>query len=630
MKKKRGQITTFIVMGMIIILLLSIFIYLRQSTTFFNPEKVLPAEFVPVKRYVEQCVETTAKDAVFLASMQGGYVELPLWIESDPDSYVGEGLKIPLWFYNGQNRMPELGDIEDGIAEHVNSNLKNCLGNFEGFSEQFDIMEIAEPVTTVSISDDNIFIRTEYPLKIANKQGTETTDWEDFVSTFEDSLGKKYRLASLIMNHENENSFLEALTMEMIAASDFPNEGLELTCGKREYDIDEDLVPSLKLMLLANLRYLTFENTQTRELPTEYHENLYRFTVTRKDFSDLRVDAMFDRDSDIIMDVYPQENRIVEPVNLNVPFINTCFKIYNHKYDIYYPLTFQIIDQGEEPSYFLFSTPVVIDNSAPNRVYGIREPLIEDTINQGDYCEDKQFMLNVYAIDEYTNEFIPNADIKFQCVRFMCDMGTTSIRTIDDGLVPDASDFVLETEFPACGGGFLIAEKEGYMRGFTEDILTGEVTITGETHVYEGEQHNIYMTPLKTLDYRVLVVEFEGNETIPNIRELEDDEIAIIKLTNEDKDYSETLIYPFEYNLYSNITLIVGDYTYGIDITLMQNETYTGGLIGDWDTTGNSIYSAERIDFYVLKKTEDPVETNYVGLAELIDLASLDYTPRIR
>lgn len=625
---KKSQVTIFIVMGMIIILFLSIFIYLKTSTTFFTPEKILPAEFVPVKRFVEQCTDILARDAVFLASMQAGYVELPPEIDNDPFSYVGEGLKIPLWLYNGQDRMPKKEDIENNIASHIDSNLRGCLNGFEGFEEEFDIEELGNPKTTISISDNSIFVKTNFPLEIRNKQGTEKTEWRDYVTTFSDSLGKKYKLASAIMDYENEHAFLENLTMEMIAASDFPNEGLELTCGKRSYHIDEDILPALKLMLLANMRYVTFENTETQELPTPYHEKLYRFTVSHEDFPNIRVDTIFNRNLNFNLNVYPEKNRIVEPVNFDLPVIDTCLKIYNHKYDIYYPVTFQISEQTE-PSYFFFATPVIIDNSMPNRIYGVRPQLIDDTLRVREYCENKEFPLTVYAIDEFTNQYINDVDIRFQCIRFICDMGKTSVRLTEDDLVIDPGDFVLEKEFPTCGGGFIIAEKQGYMRGIKEDVLTGEITVTGQTKLYEGYQANVYMTPLKTIDYRVRVIEF--NETTPKTRALKDNETVIITLTNDEKEYRETLVFPFEYVLFNNLTLMVGDYTYNIDIKLIENENFVGGLIGNWTTSGNSVYGAERVDFYVIKDVESPaLETEYADLMDIIRSASPNYMPRLR
>jgi len=623
---KKAQITLFIIMGLIIILFISVFIYLQQTTTIFEPEKIMPAEFVPVKRFVEKCTETLAEDAVFLASMQAGYVEIPDEINYEPLSYVDHGFKVPLWLYNGQDCMPTRKEIEGNIASYINSNLKTCLNGFEEFSREFDIEELGEPSTAVSVNDYGVFVKTDYPLKIQNKLGTEITEWKEYATSFANSLGRKYKLASAIMKYENNHAFLENITMEIIAASDLPHEGLELTCSKRKYNINEDIIPDLKLMLLSNLRYLTFENTDMEEPPLEYHKKLFRFGVSKDKFPNMQVTTTFNRNSELSLDVYPNKNGVVEPLNVNMPGLGNCFKVYNHKYDIIYPLVFQITDT-ETSDYFFFATPVIIDRSEPSRKFGIRTKLIDDTIRIKEYCDSRDFGLTVYAVNEFTNEYLNNVSVKFQCVRFLCEMGRTGVKLTEDGLVIDPTGFVLETDFPSCVGGIIIAEKEGYVTGIADNIMTGEVTIEGQTELYEGEQVNVYLTPLKTIDFKIRVIEFD--EYSQKVRVLNDNETVVIMLSNDEKDYRETIVYPFEHSP-NNLTIMVSDYSYSADIKLMESMNLIGGFKGNWTMTGNEVYGAEKVVFYVVRNKRAPgFLPDYKEVIDLIEQESENHMPRL-
>jgi len=619
--KKRGQITAFIVIGFVILLSAAVLFYAADvnlpSITIVKPE------FLPVKSYVEACMANLASDAVFLASMQGGYVQVPIEIAENPDSYVNAGFKIPYWLYNSQDRMPTKANIEEQIAEHITNELGLCLNNFSDFSD-FVISSEGGISTKVSIRTKDVMVKTEFPLKVEKKQGPKTS-LKDFTATVTDNFGEKYELAKSIMEAENQAAFLEDLTMEMIAASAFPNEGMELVCGKREYHIDNDIKPALKMMLIANFHYLTFENTNYIMPQNPYFQNNYVFRVSDKDYLSMRVETIFNRDWPVQLDITPNNNRIVKPVNFDIPVISSCIKIYNHKYDIIYPLMFRITDYSfNSSSYFYFATPVVIDDSLPSRHTYVHGPLIVDTIGSSEYCDEKDYVVRVFAIDEFTGDKLGDVDIDYQCVRFLCDMGTTSLAT-SNGLIIDPTYYLLETDFPACAGGLVIGEKQGYQKFVSQPIYTGLLTMDGETKVHQDFSVNLVMTPLKALDFDIRVAEYSGTSFIE--KPLEEGESALITLKNEEKLFDESYLYPES----SNITLMLGDYTYLTDIKLVKNETWVGGFAANVTFNGYSVNSANGVTFYALKNAVDPVtEEESFALIEMINSKSGMHPPKTR
>ena len=76
---KRGQITIFIVIGLIILLIIGLIIYLsrgqieRKLAARTSIAKV-PQEVQPIYDYAEQCIYDIGKDAIQKLGERGGYI----------------------------------------------------------------------------------------------------------------------------------------------------------------------------------------------------------------------------------------------------------------------------------------------------------------------------------------------------------------------------------------------------------------------------------------------------------------------------------------------------------------------------------------------------------------------------
>ena len=85
--KKRGQVTLFIIIGMLILILTSIgFFWINYLRTI--DRRVITDEIKPVTNYVDLCVEATARDAVERLGLQGGYIDIPDSILNNPYAYI--------------------------------------------------------------------------------------------------------------------------------------------------------------------------------------------------------------------------------------------------------------------------------------------------------------------------------------------------------------------------------------------------------------------------------------------------------------------------------------------------------------------------------------------------------------
>src|SRR3989344_1905776 len=96
---KRGQITIFIIIGIIFLVFILLFSWLRFSTLkeTFTAQKVEVSFSAPVLNYIQSCLDKTAEEAVFFIAEHGGYYELP--------DLADLKFNLPYYLYEGRNNM---------------------------------------------------------------------------------------------------------------------------------------------------------------------------------------------------------------------------------------------------------------------------------------------------------------------------------------------------------------------------------------------------------------------------------------------------------------------------------------------------------------------------------------------
>src|SRR3989338_9206870 len=107
---KKGQVTIFIVIGIILLLIIVSYVLIRNAA---KEEEVLVAPVAqPVKQYVESCTSSIAKEGIIIQGERGGYIVFPESIQYNARSFVSTNLlgdvQYPLWYYDGLNATPTL------------------------------------------------------------------------------------------------------------------------------------------------------------------------------------------------------------------------------------------------------------------------------------------------------------------------------------------------------------------------------------------------------------------------------------------------------------------------------------------------------------------------------------------
>ena len=279
---RKAQVSVFIIMGLILLVLSSITLYVINTNNKTNlnkgielPEESIVADtFIPIQVFVKECLNNIAYNGIISAGLHGGYVDLKdrkiYGTGSDGGIYnelsrtdiddstessrlIKDGFDIPYWSYNknpnqvdrirlSNKLVPKLKrnyqsnnldltiqeyqkdhSIEAQLDRYVYHNLNLCLNDFNVFKEQgFEISydENFRPLVTINDGYINLFL--DLKLNINNGELNQKLDYfiDEIDVDFKDAYEIAYDINTQLFNNK---PFLSEYTMQMI----FENSGLE-------------------------------------------------------------------------------------------------------------------------------------------------------------------------------------------------------------------------------------------------------------------------------------------------------------------------------------------------------------------------------------------------------------------
>lgn len=151
MKNKRGQVTIFIILAIVIMVSVSLFFLFKDSKKLENSS----IDSGGVSIYVQSCIERTGPFVLYELGESGGYFFLP------EESTLEE---IPYYYFNNESIIPSLEKLEMEISEYSEFTLKSCLDNFDSFND-FEI-ETGELEIMTKIENEKVIFNVNYPLTI--------------------------------------------------------------------------------------------------------------------------------------------------------------------------------------------------------------------------------------------------------------------------------------------------------------------------------------------------------------------------------------------------------------------------------------------------------------------------------
>ncbi len=562
MREKRGQVTVFVVVGILLVAGVLLVLYLRSSETLkteISKAISVPPQVQEVSSFLEGCLEQVAEEGIQLLGMQGGYTALA----TDPASLqslavVPGGGRVAYWYYEDPpgvavHNMPSLTAMEQALEQYIDTHFSACA-DFRRFQLEGYAFSAASAASTVNIGDRAVLVKLEYPLRIDYKG--EQSIIRPLAATLPSSLGHLYKIAQHITHAEHRDLFLENKTLDfMVVYDEIPYAGVDFNCQPKTW-VKEQVKKDFQAILARNIPHIKFQGGSHTFTDKYFVQDQLALP------QDIDVDFQYSQDWPFILEIIGHEKDVVlqgEPYTTDniltgvlMPIF--CLNHYQFIYTLQYPVLITL-HKGDE--LFQFALLVNIDHNQPRRA-AILPPAItfaEDT----ELCRNTQDQLQITTS---TDGGMPltDATVQWECVTTRCTLGKSD------------SKGELTATVPACVQGIVRAEKPGYQ--FAEE----RIVVPGDS------SFSLVLDKIYSVPYEIFVV--EGGQT----RTLQEDEQAFVRFEHIMKQFGSGAVAPGQ----QDMRLIAGKYqltsylltsnTAGIHVQAKKikvcNEVPRSGILG--------------------------------------------------
>ena len=265
---KRGQVTVFIILGIVVIAVIAFFLYLggiftKEEMTREEAERFVATQIEPIRNFVEGCVEDSAWVVLNTMGHYGGYV-VPRYAQGDPHFELlmptSDILTTNYAAYETEsgfiNTFPSSNEMRnefelylEGVALDPDAPLRfsDCINDFDYFENYFDDVEYGELDTNVEFGE-KIIITVDFPVTL--KKSSYETTVNDYYVELPINMKEIRRVSSGLINELIEGNgptglveFREDLVAKYTS---------ELLAGTREDSIGVDWMDSFSFDLDYN------------------------------------------------------------------------------------------------------------------------------------------------------------------------------------------------------------------------------------------------------------------------------------------------------------------------------------------------------------------------------------------
>jgi hypothetical protein len=647
---KKGQITVFIILGILVVLAIVLAIYMQteQVTIPIEERVIVPTNIKHVYDHVVDCLEATTDQGLTIMGTQSGYIDVPQTILRNHLSRIAlnpdADIVVPYWYYQGLDRTIPLYEMERQLALHIRDTVQECT-DFTQFRETVTPLDI--PAPTVKFTDNNVIVRLDWPIEIVNID--RTSIHTEFASNIEVPIKSMWETANTIMKYENENAWLEELTLNLLIIDDeIPFDGQELSCRTKRWPVSEVkkraedlLTANIPIIRVRNTDYFPFEGKgKEYERAKKESERIEEALVERDELISIssvpadsyeyfqmtmdpgveavpyNVNFLFRPEYGMEFNPQPRDGRTLKSNKLEGEQEYTrllCINQWHFTYDIRYPIILQLTSPtARDGQGYIFQTafPVIIKNNMPARPYSASQ-LFEFTPPPEEFCDTLGTQTaDIRAFGEVPGsdylESLDDVEIEYRCLHKECMLGTTK---------SDAGLYRLFTTLPdGCTNPTIIARKEGYVpkQGqLTENRLDLEMISLREM----------------TFDVKKRSYSLGQQQLIGETEELHEQDSGIIRLRLKGTEQEQYLTFPGD----ETVQIADGPAIYELDIFVKDiTGTGIGGYINaNLTLTLSDIGSSDHITFNVFTTTPTPVSDEEIrGFVEY--LYAGDYQQELR
>lgn len=434
MKNKKGQVTIFIIIAMVIVTGVALFFITKSNL--FTPQ--VPSNVQSAYLNFLSCLEEDTLVGIDVLESQAGYIQIPNYEIGTPSipfssqlDFVGSS--IPYWYYvSGGNipkeQIPSKTEMETELKNFIEEKIRQC--NFQSYYEEGFEINQDDAEANVQINNNDVVVDMYMNLEI--KKGEEVTLIKNHKIAVSSKLGTLYNSARVLYEKEKKEMFLENYGVDILRLY-APVDGVELTCGPKIWNT-YDIFSSLQDAIEVNTFALSTQNPSTE---SEKYFFVEASIPTKARF-------ITSKNWPMSFEVLPSEGNVLtaKPIGnqQGLGAAGLCFVPYHFVYDFNYPILIQVYE-GEEV--FQFPVAIVIRGNKPRTA-------LNYTASKGvelELCPYKNVLTNIEVVDSNSNPI--NAEISYECLGENCYIGK-------------ASSGILEEQFPQCVNGFISAEANGF------------------------------------------------------------------------------------------------------------------------------------------------------------------------
>ncbi|PIN94316.1 hypothetical protein COU61_00440 [Candidatus Pacearchaeota archaeon CG10_big_fil_rev_8_21_14_0_10_35_13] len=248
---KRGQVTIFIVVGIVIIVVISMFVVFKGKNEGISSSGVSTEN---PQYFISKCVEEATNEAIEKILPQGGVISTEGRVTKE---YLGKKIVYSCYnqgFYEQcTNQNPAMiNSVVEEITNYVRPITDNCFVNLKNDYEKkgaiIDVGNSNEMIIKTEITKGKITINIKRKITISDK-GT-TTSYEEYKTSINSPLYELLKTAIIITNQESLFCHAEYLGMMInnpeIIISRTEIGGVEEIYGIKDRSTEEELMIAIK------------------------------------------------------------------------------------------------------------------------------------------------------------------------------------------------------------------------------------------------------------------------------------------------------------------------------------------------------------------------------------------------
>ncbi|MBU0536299.1 MAG: hypothetical protein KKE20_05000 [Nanoarchaeota archaeon] len=168
MNPKRGQLTVFFIIILVIFILGFLVIRLRVPVQPIQDD--LQTSQMTIDSFVTSCLEKTTEDGISYLAVRGGYYQPPRL----SDEYYS--VVIPYYWYYNESLVPDITVIEAELFRYIQEHLNDCIDDFKVFKDMGYDVEYGLAMSEPAIKEDSVFVEMNFPVTLTKEGSSSTKD----------------------------------------------------------------------------------------------------------------------------------------------------------------------------------------------------------------------------------------------------------------------------------------------------------------------------------------------------------------------------------------------------------------------------------------------------------------------